>query len=186
MSFDQTDDDAMLRLRAGDDHAFGEIMDRWQTGIAHFLARLVGDADHALDLAQETFVRVYEHRFRYRPGTSFRAWIFTIATNLARNHNRWKQRHPTERFEHHGLPAVDPPDTRPQPDRETEGRDLSAVVSKAIAGLPEDFRVALILNEYEGMSHEQIGRIIGRSAKAVEMRLYRARAELRKRLTPFL
>lgn len=181
------DDEAMRRLRSGDDNALGEIMDRWQNGIVRFLARLVGDPDDAVDLAQEAFVRIYEHRARYRPGSSFRAWLFTIAANLARNHNRWRARHPTERLgrgEDEGIP--DPPDTSPRPDSEVASRELSDVVREAVARLPDDIRVALILSEYEGLSHEEIARVAGCSRKAVEMRLYRARAEVRKRISPLM
>jgi RNA polymerase sigma-70 factor (ECF subfamily) len=180
------DDEAMRRLCSGDDDALGEIMDRWQNGVVRFLARLVGDADDALDLAQETFVRIYEHRSRYRPGSSFRAWLFTIAANLARNHNRWRTRHPAARLDQgddEGIP--DPPDTSPSPDSETASKELAVLVRGAVARLPEDLMVALILSEYEDMSHEEIARVVGCSRKAVEMRLYRARAEVRKRISPF-
>lgn len=183
----QEDEAAMTRLGGGDGTALDELMGRWSRPVAGFILRMVGDSDIANDLAQETFVRVYEARRRYRAHSGFRGWLFTIAANLARNHNRWRARHPTKRLggpETEGMP--DPPDTRPQPDVEADRLELAAAVRAAVARLPEDLRVAVLLAEYQGLRQDEIARAIGCSRKAVEMRLYRARAELRKHLGPFL
>lgn len=177
------DDAAMSRLGGGDNTALDELMGRWAHPVTRFLLRMVGDIDAATDLAQEAFVRLHEARCRYRIGSGFRGWLFTIAANLARNHNRWRARHPTDRLgqdQDGGIP--DPPDMRPHPDAEVERREFAAIVRGAVARLPEDLRVPLILSEYEGLSQEEIGRIAGCSRKAVEMRLYRARVELGKHL----
>src|SRR5882757_8340994 len=85
---------AMERLQAGDDLALNEIMGRWKQPLAGYLLRQLGGHEDALDLTMETFVRVYESRHRYAPSARFARWLFTIATNLARNHARWKERHP--------------------------------------------------------------------------------------------
>lgn len=189
MAIDAGPDDewAMARLAEGDGSALDELMERWAESVARFLARMVGDSEVATDLAQEAFVRVYEARRRFRAGSSFRAWLFTIAANLARNHNRWRARHPAERLgsaEGEGIP--DPADTRPGPDAEVERRELAAAVRAAVSRLPDDLRLAVVLAEYEGLPQDEIARVTGCSRKAVEMRLYRARAELRKQLGPFL
>ena len=84
----------MQRLQAGDDLALNEIMGRWKQPLASYLLRQLGNHEDALDLTMETFVRVYESRRRYSPSARFARWLFTIATNLARNHVRWKERHP--------------------------------------------------------------------------------------------
>src|SRR5882757_7389089 len=85
---------AMQRLQAGEDLALNEIMARWKQPLASYLLRQLGNHEDALDLTMETFVRVYESRHRYTPSARFARWLFTIATNLARNHARWKERHP--------------------------------------------------------------------------------------------
>lgn len=181
------DDDAMRRLQADDQEALNALMDRWQMPLVRFLARVVHDGEEALDLAQETFARIYEHRSRYRPGSNFKPWLFAIATNLARNHNRWKARHPADRFHHEERQgSVEPVASGPRPDSELQRKELSAAVRDAVGQLPDDLRLALILAEYEGMSHEEIGKTLRCTAKAVEMRLYRARASLRKALARFL
>ena len=72
----------MSRLREGDDLALNDIMDRWQSRLTGYLIRLTGSEAVAVDLAQETFVRVYGNRFRYRPSGAFSTWLFAIASNL--------------------------------------------------------------------------------------------------------
>src|SRR5512141_962732 len=90
-ALDRTD---MGRLVAGHDPALNDLMERHATPVFHFLCRMLGNEDDANDLAQETFVRVYQHRGRFRPGARFSTWLYTIAANLARNHRRWHARHP--------------------------------------------------------------------------------------------
>jgi DNA-directed RNA polymerase specialized sigma24 family protein len=85
---------SMFRLREGEELSLDEIMDRWQGRLASYLFRLTGSETVALDLAEETFVRVYHNREGYRPAGAFSTWLFAIATNLARHHLRWRTRHP--------------------------------------------------------------------------------------------
>lgn len=92
---DASDSELMSRLAAGDDLALNEIMSRWSGRISAFLYRMTGQRETAVDLAQETFVKLYQARGRYRPQGNFSTYLFAIAANLARNHSRWKARHPT-------------------------------------------------------------------------------------------
>ena len=88
---DQAD---MERLMAGQDAALNVLMERHAGPIFQFIFRMLGDVDEANDLAQETFLRLYRARDRFRPGNRFTTWLFTIAANLARNHLRWRSRRP--------------------------------------------------------------------------------------------
>jgi RNA polymerase sigma-70 factor (ECF subfamily) len=180
----------MSRLREGDDLALNDIMDRWQSRLTGYLLRLTGSEAIAVDLAQETFVRVYGNRLRYRPSGAFSTWLFAIASNLARHHLRWQLRHPTISLDAptsisgsalEGMQAADP-----DPRTRLEEAERAEVVRVAIAELPPDLREALILFTYEEMSYEQIATIQQCSIKAVETRLYRARAALRKKLASWL
>lgn len=187
-----SEQDAMQRLQSGDDLALNEIMDRWQIPLVRFLLRLTGNESTATDLAQESFVRVYQHRHHYRPKGAFSTWLFTIATNLARQHFRWLRRHPAISLDHSQTSEDDtqPKDNLPSehagPDETILAAERAAAVRTAIAALPEDLREIVVLAEYENLSHAEIGKITTRSPKAVEMRLYRARAALRKRLKAWL
>jgi len=183
---------AMARLRDGDDRALDEIMLRWQRRLTAYLLRLTGNEATSLDLSEETFVRVYQNRSKYRPTGRFSTWLFAIATNLARQHFRWKSRHPTvsldepigtdgERSAGDHI-AADGPD----PGVAAESRERTTAVRDAVLALPDDLRNAIVLFEYEDLSHREIAGIVGCSPKAVETRIHRARAFLRERLTRWM
>src|SRR3974390_2629686 len=84
----------MKRLCDGHEVALNDLMERHATPVFHFLCRMVGNEDDANDLAQETFVRVFKSRDSFRTNEKFSTWLYTIAANLARNHFRWRSRHP--------------------------------------------------------------------------------------------
>jgi hypothetical protein len=92
------DHSCMVRLIAGDDLALSELMERWQKPLHSFILRYVGNYADSIELAQETFVRVYHHRSRFNFKSKFSTWLLTIATNLCRHHARWRKRHPTLNF----------------------------------------------------------------------------------------
>jgi RNA polymerase sigma-70 factor (ECF subfamily) len=184
MSADDPDTELMLQLAGGDDLALNAIMGRWQKPVAAFIQRYTGNAEDALDLAQETFVRVYQSRARYRPTAKFPTWLFTIASNLCRNHARWRARHPTVPLD--GAAAdgrPDPGSTVPAPGDSpadtAERNDLASAVREAVHSLPHDLRTAVLLFEYQDQGYEEIAGTLGCTAKAVETRLYRARKILR-------
>jgi len=186
---DAPDDlDLMRRLTGGDDLALNELMSRWQTPLVGFILRFTGNQEDALDLAQETFVRVYESRNRYQPGGKFSTWLFTIATNLSRNLARWRDRHPV-------VPLDDPfnqcsagvgsliaaPDDSPSDS--AERNEIVSAVRDHVDKLPHDLRTVVSLFEYQELDYEEIAALLGCTRKAVEARLYRARQLLRKSLT---
>ena len=187
----EADAAAMTRLRDGDDLALNELMTRWQQPLANYLARFCGNEATALDLAQDTFVRVYEARARYDTRGKFATWLYTIAGNLARNSHRWQQRHPSVSLdaptdENGGTLATHLPDAASAPDASAEEGERAAAVRAAISELPEDQRSIVLMSEYEDRSHADIADTLGCTAKAVETRLYRARQTLREKLLRWL
>lgn len=164
-------------LQRGEKAALDRLMDRWQIPLRAYLYRHLHHEQDALDLAQETFVRVYRHREQFRPGARFSTWMFQIALNLVRDHVRSRQRRPTESLE-----AAPEPASGATVHGDVERSESVAAVREAIATLPDDLREAVILSEYEQLSHAEIGAVVGATPKAIETRLYRARDLLRKRL----
>ena len=177
----RSDLEAMRRLAAGEDLALNEIMERWKARLISYLLRFTGNESVALDLAQETFVRVYQGRAKFRPGSNFSTWLFGIAANLGRQHHRWQRRHPTVPMEEAAEAACSG-----DPRHSAESQEREKAVKSAIASLPEDLREVLILSEYEDLSQAEIAAIAGCSVKAVERRLSHAREQLRKRLARYL
>jgi RNA polymerase sigma-70 factor (ECF subfamily) len=181
MSNPAFDADDMHALRRGDDAALDRLMVRWQVPLRRFLFRHTQNEADALDLAQETFVRVYRSRDRFAHGARFSTWLFAIALNLARDAVRHHKRRPSTPLDQ----APEPSHTH-HPLSEADTHERAAAVRNAIAELPSDLRAAVVLFEYENMSHAEIADIVGASPKAVETRIYRARQQLRKTLSHYL
>ncbi len=185
----------MGRVQLGDEAALATLMERWELPVKAVIARLVLNTGEAEDLAQETFVRVWQQRAKFRAGAAFRPWIFAIAVNLARNRLRWWRRRPAVALEEWTelrgegaagggfaplgkMTAAAPAGGAAALER----AEVGAAVRDAIAELPADQREALVLFEYEQLSHAEIADVVGATPKAVETRLYRARERLRKSL----
>jgi RNA polymerase sigma-70 factor (ECF subfamily) len=177
----------MAKLVEGHETALNSLMERHGEKVFHYLIRQVQNEAEAADLAQETFVRVYQNRARFKPSARFTTWLYTIATNLARDRFRWRTRHPQVSLEAEN-PSTEGTltdvlaDENPGPSEELQRVERADAVRRVIARLPEDLRTALILFEYDGQSHAEIAAIAGCSVKAVESRLFRARQLLRTHL----
>ena len=181
----------MERLAAGQDTALSDLMERHATPVFHFLCRMVANEDDANDLAQETFVRVFKSRDSFRASEKFSAWLYTIAANLARNHFRWRSRHPaisieTETGDSEQTLGNTLPADSPAPNESALVAERAGAVRAAVAKLPEDMREAIVLCEWEELSMAEAAVILGTTPKAVESRLYRARGILRERLKSWL
>ena len=181
----------MEKLQAGHDAALNDLMERHATPVFHFLCRMVGNEDDANDLAQETFVRVFKSAKSFRANERFSTWLFTIAANLARNHFRWRSRHPhisldTEKAETGQTFGSTLPANAASPKEATLAGERAAAVRTAVKNLPEDLREAIVLCEWEERSVAEAAAILEITPKAVESRLYRARGILRERLISWL
>jgi len=131
-------------------------------------------------------VRVYETRHRYTVRAKFSTWLFAVAGNLCRNYLRWQRRHGESVLESWDTEDVElaellrsPDDS---PDQALIGSESNAIIKEAIRKLPHDLKVVILLYEYEALSYEEISFVLRCSAKAVEMKLYRARKLLREKL----
>ncbi|MEW6302873.1 MAG: RNA polymerase sigma factor [Verrucomicrobiota bacterium] len=188
---DEQDSRDMARLAAGHGPALNDLMERHAEKLFHYLLRSLQNEEDAADLAQETFVRVYQHRDKFDPAQNFSTWLYAIASNLVRDRYRWRARHPQVSLEAaHDSTGKDfrevMPEKGPDPSETAQAHERAELVRRAVGGLPEDLRLPLILAEYEGRSHAEVGAILNCTAKAVEMRVYRARQQLRESLSPIL
>jgi RNA polymerase sigma-70 factor (ECF subfamily) len=176
----------MGRVQRGDEAALGALMERWERPVKAVIGRIVLNAGEAEELAQETFVRVWQQREKFRADAEFRPWVFSIAVNLARNRLRWWRRRPEVSLEEWT-------ETEEIGDRRSEigaggleRSERAAAVRDAVAELPLELREALVLFEYEEMSHAEIAVAVGATVKAVESRIHRARGKLRARLARWM
>ena len=184
---DEQDAQDMTRLAGGHDAALNDLMDRHAERLFHFLVRSLQNETDAADLAQETFVKIFQNRAKFDPQQKFSTWLFTIANNLVRDRYRWRSRHQqvsldaendqTESSLKDTLAAPEPaPDQRMQTDERADE------VRKAVAALPVELKQPLILAVYQDLPQAEIATILKCSVKAVETRIYRARQQLRAAL----
>ena len=181
----------MERLIAGHDTALNDLMERHATPVFQFLCRMIGDEDDANDLAQEAFVRVFRARAQFRLNNKFSTWLYTIAANLARNHFRWRARHPKVSLDATGDDSEQAlrdvlPAHGPSPGEQTAIAERAAIVRAEVARLPEDLREAIVLCEWEERTLAETAAILETTPKGIESRLYRARKLLRERLKDLL
>jgi len=183
----------MLRVRADDQAAFADLVERYRHRLVGIMNHLIGNADEAEDLAQEVFLRVYRTRHKYTPKAKFSTWLFTIANNLALNAIRDRQRRQALPLDlrdsgAHGLRPSEPmaADRGAPPTAGLQQQELAAVIRAALDELNERQRVAVVLNKFEDMNYAEIADVMGLTAKAVKSLLSRARAKLRERLQPYI
>lgn len=188
---DELDVQDMCRLAAGHAAALDSLMERHAGRLFNYLVRCLQNDDDAADAAQETFVKVFQHRARFDPEQKFSTWLYSIAANLVKDRYRWRSRHPQLSLDALSDATGDSfleslPGNDPLPHERVQAEERSETVRRAVAALPEELRQPLILAEYEKRSHAEIGLILGCSAKAVETRIYRARHQLRVSLVGLL
>lgn len=163
---------------AGHQPAYTELMHRHRDGVFRLLRGLVGDADTAIDLTQQTFISAFGALPRYDTQRAFRIWISRIAVNKARD---WARRRAVRRFLTLARPieeAMSVADPSAQSDVQLADRAELARTMAAIANLPSKLKDVLVLRTIEGMSQAETAATLGVSEKAVETRLRRARTKL--------
>jgi RNA polymerase sigma-70 factor (ECF subfamily) len=144
----------------GEERAFTELVERYQNRLLNFIYRTIGDRDRAEDLVQEVFIRVYRHLHRFDRSKKFSTWVYTIASNLAKNELRNRSRNPLVLFQTMQGSADDDDrplqfeDTTSRPDDMYRKRHLRELVEDTVAKLPEHHRQVFVLRELEGKSYE--------------------------------
>lgn len=172
----EPDDVLVERARVNNEQAWEGLVRRYGPTLQAHAQRMLRDPHAAEDAAQEVWVRAFGALGRYRTGTSFRAWIFTILTNLIRDHARRAARAP-QALEAEAVAG---------PVRDLGGREVTEAAERAIAALPDDQREVLLLRSVEGLSHDEIAAVTGANPATVRWRLHRARERVAQQLGSLL
>jgi RNA polymerase sigma-70 factor, ECF subfamily len=187
------DDSAIVTaFLAGEERAFSELVERYQTRLLNFIYRTIGDRDRAEDLVQEVFIRVYRHLHRFDRSKKFSTWAYTIASNLAKNELRNRSRNPLVLFQTMQGAGDDEDrplqfeDTTARPDDMYRKRHLRDLVEDTVAKLPEHHRQVFVLRELEGKSYEEIAEITDCNLGTVKSRLNRARTAFAAIIEPHI
>jgi RNA polymerase sigma-70 factor, ECF subfamily len=188
----RADSDVVAAYLGGDRRAFEVLVDRYQRRLLNFVYRTIGDRERAEDLVQEVFIRVHRHLHRFDQSRKFSTWIYTIASNLAKNELRNRSRNPLILFQ--AIRKDDDQDQRPlqfedrqsRPDDLFRKRHLRELVEWTVAQLPEHHRIVFVLRELEGKTYEEIAEITDCNLGTVKSRLNRARARFAQIVAPHM
>ena len=185
-----SDHELIEAAKQGDEAAFAEIVARYRSRITNFLYRFLNDYEEAVDLAQETFVRVYFAIERYHTDFAFSTYIYRIATNLAISELRKRKRRKlvslTGLFQFGNEEArnedFQPADEKPLAIDDLIETEQSATIARAIATLPEKYRAPIVLRDVEGKSYEEVAQILQLGLGTTKSRISRARGLLKEKL----
>ena len=190
MTQDDTDQQLVQRVQAGDRSAFNLLVLKYQHRVLKLVSRFVSDAAEAEDVAQEAFIKAYRALASFRGDSAFYTWLYRIAINTAKNALVSSRRRPVDfdldlqdpqQYDRHAkLKEADTP----------EGvlltEEIRQVVEHAMEQLPEDLRTAIVLRELEGLSYEEIAEAMDCPVGTVRSRIFRAREAIDKKLKPLL
>lgn len=189
---DLSDEQLVTAHLVGRHGAFNALFDRYRDRLVHFVTRKTGDGDRAQDLVQEAFIRVTRHLHRFDTEKKFSTWVYTIASNLAKNELRNRSRSPlvlfqklTSNWDDDHRP-IQFEDFRMRPDDLFRKRYLRRLVEDTVNTLPEHHQLVFRLRELEGKSYEEISDITGVNLGTVKSRLHRARNSFAQRIEPHL
>jgi RNA polymerase sigma-70 factor (ECF subfamily) len=179
------------QAQRGDKRAFGLLVEKYQRKLGRLLSRLIRDPGEAEDVAQETFVKAYRALPSFRGDSAFYTWLYRIGVNTAKNHlMAMGRRAPTstevEAEDAEGYDEGEQLRDINTPESVLLSKEIAATVNAAIDGLPEELRTAIQLRELEGMSYEEIARVMECPIGTVRSRIFRAREAIAERLRPLL
>ncbi|MCB1058083.1 MAG: sigma-70 family RNA polymerase sigma factor [Acidobacteria bacterium] len=178
----ELDGELMARTAAGDRRAFSSLVDRHKDALVTYLTRLCANRQRAEDLAQDSFIRLFQAAGSYRDRGSFRGYLYRIGTNLLRSEQRREQRW---RFLE---PALRPmlrlaaEDRTTEPQRKVFADEAQQQVAGALAELPIEYRAPLVLFEIEGWSYQRIAEALDCREGTIKSRIHRGRQRLRRSL----
>lgn len=173
----RSDAECLVGIAAGEHACFAELLSRFQSRVVNLIYRMVRDWDVALDLGQDTFLRIYQRAASFRPDGNASAWILTVAANAARDHLR----SPKNKILH-----LDRPDTTEEslgasrttaPGEVLEREETRRIVQDVLSELPEAPRMIILLRDFDSRSYEEIAEIVGCEVGTVKSRLHRARRQ---------
>ncbi len=178
----KSDEELMAQYQNGDTNAFNLLYLRYEKKIYNYFLKRFSNPEQSAELFQDTFLKLHRYSNRYDPNLLFRTWIFTIASNIAKNEFKRIAR-ASEVFDHEEVNYDIIEDARVEnPEGSLERKELSDKIKEALQSLPESQQEVIILSKYEGLSYAQIAKITNSSVGAVKQKAHRGFTTLRKKL----
>ena len=185
MTTNQRDIDLLLikRSKEGDLRAFDLLIIKYQAKIIALARRWVVDIHIAEDVAQETFIKAFKSLHSFREDSAFYTWLYRIGTNTAKNYviskNRKKENTESELKNEEEYASIEQI-TEETPEDILLANSLKELINKALTDLPEEIRTAISLREFEGLSYDEIAKVLSCPVGTVRSRIFRGREELNK------
>ncbi len=180
----------VLAAQGGDQAAFRQLVEKYQRRVYQLAVGMVKDSDEAMDIAQETFVRVHRYLPSFKGDSSFFTWTYRIAVNLCLDSGRKRGRGDNVEFDEADADVeagMDAPSAAlAGPQKSALNRELAGKIEEALAGLSENHRAILLMREVDGLSYEDLSRALGIRKGTVMSRLFHARLKMQKKLREYL
>lgn len=187
---EQLDEELVLRVQQGDKAAYDLLVIKYQHKIIQLVNRYVKDSSEAQDVAQEAFIKAYRALGNFRGESAFYTWLYRIAINTAKNYLMSRSRRSADNQV--DIQDAEQIEKAPQlqgmetPERQLLNQEIVETIKTAIAKLPDEMRIAIMLREFEGMSYEEIAQAMDCPVGTVRSRIFRAREAIDSKLTPLL
>ncbi|MGQ9678786.1 MAG: RNA polymerase sigma factor [bacterium] len=185
-----SDEELVRRVKQGKIEAFEELVRRYERKVYNIAYRLLGNEEDATEALQDTFLRAYRFIPRFKFQSSFYTWLYRIATNVSLTKLRRRRKHETvsldEPVKNTDNLMLDIPDPNTTPEQAFEQKRLREQLQEAVEKLPAGYRTVVVLRDLEGLSNEEVSKVLGISIPAVKSRLHRGRMALREMLSQYL
>lgn len=185
-----SDDELVRRAQKGNLAAFEELVRRYERKVYNITYRLLGNEEDATEALQDTFLRAYRFLSRFQFKSNFYTWLYRIATNVSLTRLHRRKMVDAVSLDALGKEAekfvLDIPDEHYTPEEIFRQKVLQERLQEAVASLPKDYRMVVVLRDLEGLSNEEVSKILKLSISAVKSRLHRGRLALRERLGKYL
>ena len=183
--FKYSDEKLILRFQEGDINAYNELVKRYKDRLLNFVLRYFNNVEQAEDVVQDTLIKLYTHASYYKNVAKFSTWIFTIAKNNALTELRKNKRKKTDSLWTDDGQVIDINSNEESLDSKVQNEIAIDQLNKFLDEIPENFRMAVVLRDFQELSYEEISKILEIPIGTIKSRINRGRIQLAEKMKRF-
>ena len=183
--FKYSDEKLILRFQEGDINAYNELVKRYKDRLLNFVLRYFNNVEQAEDVVQDTLIKLYTHASYYKNVAKFSTWIFTIAKNNALTELRKNKRKKTDSLWTEDGQIIDINSKEDSLDSKVQNEIAIDQLNKFLDEIPENFRMAVVLRDFQELSYEEISKILEIPIGTIKSRINRGRIQLAEKMKHF-